>query len=455
MPFSPPTPATFTLGNGARVIVIENHRLPLVAMESLHLGAGSREDGDKSGLAALTADMLDEGAGSFSSETLPEQLERLGATLDIATGADFSSISLTAMSFDSVASLLGDLIVKPRFTPTDFERVKTDRLEALAQRQDRPRAIASLVFSRIVFGQHPYASPTDGTKASVSSLKLDAVTTFWKTAYQPSSTVFIVAGDVTATQVQQQLEKVFGGWNVSAAAKNATTTTVDRKPPVAGPGRPMIALVERPDAPQSVVLIGRRSMAAGDERFFTSEVVNTAIGGSFASRLNQKLREELGYTYGIGSAFWRGRWGGTWTVSSSIRSDVTMDGIEQALAIIKDLRTAALPAAEWRKAQDLIVRGLPQEFETNAGIVSAFHRLVLAGAPTDSYPTWAPRITAATAAQGQTLASTAWNDVSIVIVGDGKILQASMERLGKLGLPIVKFNADGTPQSPLPGLDGK
>lgn len=450
MPFTPPTAQSFTLKNGARVIVVENHRLPLVTIESLHLGAGSREDGKTAGLAALTADLLDEGAGQFTADTLPEALERLGASLDVNTGSDFSSVSMSALTFDRAADLLGDVVQRPTFAAADFERVKADRLEALALRQDRPRQIAALVFARVVFGEHPYAYPTEGDPATVKALTLDAVKQFWARAYQPQQAVFIVAGDVSAEQVRSKLDGIFAGWGT-----NAPKTVSERRAPVAGPGRPMIAIVNRPDAPQSVVMIGRRGMAAGDDRYFTSEVINTAMGGSFASRLNQKLREELGYTYGINSSFWRGRWGGTWTVASSIRSDVTIAGLEEALRIINEARTSALPDAEWKKTQDLLVRGLPQDFETNAGIVSAFHRIVLAGAPLDWYQTWSSRITAATPRQAQAFAATAWNDLSIVIVGDEKVLAAGMSKLQALGLPIVKFNADGTPQSALPGLSGK
>ncbi len=447
MGFIPPTAQSFTLKNGARVIVIENHRLPLVTIESLHLGAGSREDGKAAGIAALTADLLDEGAGSLSADTLPEALERLGASLDVNTGSDFSSVTMSALTFDRAAELLGDVVQRPTFAPADFERVKADRLEALSLRKDRPRQIAALVFARVVFGEHPYAKPTEGNPATVQALTLDAVKQFWTRAYNPQHAVFIIAGDVSSDQVRSKLETVFAGWR-----NQVTKPAPERRAPVAGPGRPMIAIVNRPDAPQSVVLIGRRSMAAGDGRYFTSEIINTAVGGSFASRLNQKLREELGYTYGITSSFWRGRLGGTWTVASSIRSDVTVAGIEEALKIISDARSTAASENEWKKTQDLITRGLPQNFETNAGIVAAFHRVVLAAAPIDWYQTFDQRIAAATPRQAQALAATAWNDLSIVIVGDEAALAPHMSKLTALGLPIVKFDADGVPLSPLPGL---
>ena len=447
MAFTPPAAHSFTLKNGARVIVIENNRLPLVTIESLHLGAGSREDGKASGIAALTADMLDEGAGSLSADTLPEALERLGASLDVSTGSDFSSITMSALTFDRAAELLGDVVQRPLFAAADFDRVKADRLEALALRKDLPRQIAALVFARVVFGEHPYANPTEGDPATVQAITLAAVKQFWTRAYNPQHAVFIVAGDVSSDQVRSKLETIFAGWTARLKQPAA-----ERRAPVAGPGRPLIAIVHRPDAPQSVVMIGRRSMAAGDERYFTSEIINTALGGSFASRLNQKLREELGYTYGINSAFWRGRWGGTWTVASSIRSDVTVAGIEAALRIINDARSTAASDIEWKKTQDLITRGLPQNFETNAGIVAAFHRVVLAAGPIDWYHSFNNRITAATPQQGQALAATAWNDLSIVIVGDEAALAPHMSKLTALGLPIVKFNADGAPLSPLPGL---
>jgi zinc protease len=440
MPFTPPVAQSFMLANGARVVLVENHRLPLVTVESLHAAAGSREDGAAFGLASMTADLLDEGAGKFTADTLPEELERIGASLDVSTGADYSSIAMSALGFDRAAELLADVVLRPTFTQADFDRVKADRLEELAQRKDNPRAVASVVFEKVVFGEHPYAAPNDGDVATVRAITLPQVKAFWSKAYAPQNAVFIIAGDVTRTQVEKTLNAQFASWK-------KTSLTIDRKPPVAGPTAPMVAFVHRPDAPQSVVLIGRRSMAAGDPRYFPSEVVNTVLGGSFASRLNHKLREELGYTYGINSSFWRGRWGGTFTVSSSIRTEVTVPGIEEVMRIVNDARSTLIGPEEWKKSQDLLIRGLPQDFETNSGIVSAFHRLVVDGAPLDWYQTWVQKMAATTPAEAQSLADSLWANLSIVIVGDETKVSTKT-----LGLPVVKFDADGKPLSALPGL---
>ena len=159
--FAPPVPKVFRLANGAAVLVIENRRLPLVSLRAVFHRAGSREDGATSGLAALTADLLDEGAGRFDAQTLPEELERLGARLEIGAAADTATIYLDTLSETLAPSidLLADIILRPKLAAADFERIKGDRRAELALRPDRPREVAALVFEQQLFGKHPYAPP--------------------------------------------------------------------------------------------------------------------------------------------------------------------------------------------------------------------------------------------------------------------------------------------------------
>jgi len=436
--FTPPVPVAFDVA-GARVLLVENHRLPLVSIRVLFGRAGAREDGVHPGLAALTADLLDEGAGRFDAMTLPEEVERLGATLRVAVGADIARVSLDTLrdTLEPSLGLLADVIVRPRLTRADFERVRGDRLATLALRPDQPDEVAGLVFERQIFGaHHPYAAPTTGFPATLRAIRLSEVRTFWKSRYRAGDATIIIVGDIDRATVEKPLAAAFAGWA-------AGTAPAPRIPPPPAPQQPVLTVVDRPGAPQSVVQIGRVGPAAGDDpAYFPLEVANTALGGSFLSRLNGRLREELGYTYGVGSSFWRGRWGGSWTIQTSLRTASTVAGIREALAIVDGTRKTELPAAELDKTLHMMTRSLPQQFETNAGIAAAFQELVISGLPLDWLQGWIAGIRGVTGARAREVADESWRDLDIVVVGP---IASFRDALGTLGRPIVAYDAEGKP----------
>ncbi len=440
--WAPPVPTRFTLASGAQVLLVENHRLPLVSVRIVLTRAGAREDGDHAGLALLTADLLDEGAGKRDALALSEEIERLGASLDVAVGADATTIWLDtlASTFADSVAVLGSMLTRPTFAKADFARVRGDQLAQLALRPQAPRRVAALVFEELVFGDHPYGQPVSGFPATVEALTLAQVKAFWKRNYTAPTATIIVTGDVTRAQVERVLRKGLAGWKGKAPA----AATPVAPPPLR---TPVVWFVDRPDAPQSVVMIGRVGPGTDDADFHTAEVINTAVGGSFAARLNQRLREQLGYTYAMYAAFWRGRWGGTWAITSSLKTANTVDGIREALAIVAAARAEALPAAELAKAQQLMTRQLPQDLETNNAIAGQLSTLAVKGLPFDWLSGYVAAIQDVTAARARELADAAWGDVSIVVVGDWAVVGAG---LAGLGLPIVHVDADGRPLADRP-----
>ena len=435
--FTPPAPVEWKLANGVRVLLVENHRLPLVSLRVIHHRAGSREDAGKVGLAALTGDLLDEGAGAWTSLTLPEELERLGADLSIGVGADEAVVSVDSLAetLEGTLGVLASVLTQPTFTKADFERVKGDRIAELKLRPDSPRKVATLVFEQTVFPKHPYGSPGTGFVASVKKLALADVKAFWKAHYAPSVATLIVAGDIDRARLEPMLARTIGTWKGKPLPPSKMPA-----PPLSS--KPHLVFVDRPEAPQSVVMIGRLGPTVGDRSYFPAEVSNTALGGSFASRLNNRLREQLGYTYGIFSAYWRGQWGGTWSVVSSMKTANTIDGIKEALAIIDRTRKDELPGEELAKAKQLLTRAQPQDFETNDGIAGVYQGVIVAHRPLDWPRTWAAAVRAVPATEARQVADKAWSNLAIVVVGDWKALA---QGLGGMGLPITHLDAEGKP----------
>jgi predicted Zn-dependent peptidase len=434
--FTPPVPSLFEIG-GTRVVLVENHRLPLVSVRVVFHRAGAREDGAKAGLAALTADLLVEGAGRLDALRLPEELERLGADIDVGLRTDAATVGLDTLreTLEPSLGLLADVIVRPTLSARDFERVRGDRLAALALRPDQPREVAAVAFERLVYGTHPYAAPGSGYASTVKALRLGDVKAFWDRRYRAADATILVVGDVDRATIEPMLTRAFARWRRGAPLPAASA-------PAVAATTPMLAVVDRPGAPQSVVMIGRLAGAAGDAITFPAAVANAATGGSFMSRLNGRLREELGYTYGIRSDFWRGRWAGTWAIATSFDTANTVAGIREALAIVEAVRTSELPAAELEKAIHMLTRSAPQEMETNEGIAAAFEGLIVDGRPLDWHQGWAAAIRAVTASALRAAVADAWSGLSIVVVGDRAKID---EGLRGLGLPTVRVDTDGKP----------
>jgi zinc protease len=435
--FTAPRVEQFQLPNGVHVQLIENHRLPLVSVRVLSPGAGSSMDGARAGIASITTDLLDQGAGKRSATELPEELERLGAHLEIGTHADHAALTLDTLAetLEPSLALAADVLIRPRLAAADFERVKAERLADLALRPDQPRAIAGLVFERVIFGDHPYGSPGAGWPETIAALTLRDVKRFWKDHYGAGGSTIVVAGDVTRAQLEPMLRRTFGRWKGRRPYPPEPDRVVPRNHGV-------LAFVDRPGAEQSVVTIGGVGPDIADAYRVEFDLITTAVGGSFSARLNNRLREQLGYTYGAYASVWRGRWSGAWSVTSAIRTDATAPAIKEVIAILRAAGARVLPDDELARTRSLMILSLPQQFETNAATASAYANLVTEQRGTDSYRDLPQQIEVASPESGRAAASVWWAQPDVVVVGDWAAIGNDV---AKLGLQVVRYSADGRP----------
>jgi zinc protease len=428
VPFSPAIEET-ALGNGVRIVVLRNARLPIVAVSAVIDGAGSRADRDSFGIAALTADMLDEGSGQRDSSAIQRELELAGTHHEIRIATDAATIQLVTRDARAIMPLLADMIRRPRFEDASVTRVRQLRLAEVAQRRDRVRTIAAQIFDRVTFGAHPYGVPAEGVATTLATLTAADLRAFWQRTYVPSAVTLIFAGDITSAEVRRLAEAGFGDWKQAASPSPAPSLTAFA---------PQLAFVEAPGAAQSVVLIGGRAAAAGDAQQLAADVASSIVGGGIGARLDRKLHEQLALTVGASASFWRGRWAGSWALATTFATDKTLTGIRAALDVIEQARTS-MTDEELARAKADLVAAAQQSFETNAGTARALERIVAQGLPTNWYATYAARLDALTLEQVQAAAS--WRDLAVVIVGDWVKLGT---QVGELGLPIVQYDRDGT-----------
>ncbi len=433
-PQLPPPPAlrvppvqTARLPNGLEIAVVEMHGVPVVDV-TLLIGAGSvRDPADLPGLATFTAAVLQEGAGRRNSLEIADEVGYLGARLFTGASYDAATVLLHVpkRQIGLALDLLADVVLRPTFPDSEIARQRDLRRSQILQQRDQPVAMANIAFSAIVFGAaHPYGRPLNGTEVSTAALNRDRIAQFYQAYYQPNTTRVLVVGDVTLAEAQALIAERFNSWipgDMPAVEEAAAPAAAPRT----------IYLVDKPGAAQSVFRIGQVGVSRATPDYFALTVLNTILGGSFTSRLNQNLRETHGYTYGANSQFAMRKMAGPFLATSSVVTAKTDSSLIEFMKELRRIRDEAVPASELAKAKAYITLGLPSEFETTSSAAAQFRDLLLYGLPLDYYATYIPRINAVTADDVQRVARQYLDldHFAIVVVGDRTQIASGLEAL--------------------------
>jgi zinc protease len=327
-PLGPPAPLALPaiekleLTNGLAVWLVEAHEVPLVQL-NLVIHAGSGDDPAAAfGLASLTAAMLDEGAGARSALEIADEVEFLGAELGTTSSFDASAVRLNVpvRALERALPLMADVALEPTFPAAELERLRDERLTALLQARDDPASVAGAAFPRAVYGDsHRYGTGAAGTTASLSAFTPQELTAFHAQRYRPSNATLIVVGDITAATVLPLLERSFGAWQADDSAPRVAVSAAARQR-----GR-QVTIVDMPGAEQSQIRVGTVGVARSTPDYFALQVLNTVLGGSFTSRLNQNLRETHGYAYGANSRFDMRLSPGPFAAAAGVQTDKTAE----------------------------------------------------------------------------------------------------------------------------------
>src|SRR6185437_13880378 len=242
------------------------------------------------------------------------------------------------------------------------------------KRSEDPVAVARVVMSAVLYGPaSPYGHPSDGLVATAAKVDLPAVKAFYAAHFRPDKATLVVAGVVTRADLMPLLDSSLGGWKAPPKPPEAEATVTLR------PSPPRLVLVDRPDAPQSVIAVVREGVAAGDPRAPLLDLVNTALGGSFTSRLNQDLREAHGWSYGAGSAFTETRGVGAFIARAAVMTDATGPALSAMLADLDKMASAGLTSDEVEKVKAQDRADLVQAYESVNGVGSRLGTLAALG----------------------------------------------------------------------------
>ena len=430
-----------TLANGLGIWLVERHELPTVAL-NLVIQAGSDHDPlTQPGLASMTADVLDEGTKQRDALTIADDLESIGAMLNVNSSFDGSSMTLNVLTkyFGRALDIYTDILTGPTFPQKEFDRLKKQRLTALKQQHDQATAIANNAFSKILYGsEHPYGSNPMGTEASVNATTREDLVKFYESYYRPNNATLIVVGDVKMKDVKSKLEKALALWKsggIPGYSMPQARAVRERR----------VYLIDKPAAPQSEVRIGYPALARSTPDFFAVTIMNRILGGQFSSRINLNIRERHGWTYGARSAFSFQKGPGPFSASGGIVREATDSALTQFLYELDLMHEKGLSADELSFAKKGLIGGFALSFETPAQIAGALQAILLYGLPEDYYVNYLKNIDAVPLEQVQAAAGKYLNTsaMDIVVVGDLAKIKDRITAL-KLG-PVVLCDLDGKP----------
>jgi len=441
-----PTVQRAALPNGLTLQLVEMHELPLV-QATLLIDGGARLDGTRPGLATFTASMLGEGAGGRDAFQLAAQLEFLGASLSTGASWDAFSLSLRAprRTFDDAMGVLADELLRPTFASADVKRQRDLRLAALLQARDRPASVAADVFGYTVYpAGHPYHNPIQGDSASTAGLDSMMVRDFWSRAADPRRATLVMAGDITLAEARRLATKLLGGWQSPARPVALPPASTIAAP---APAATRIFLVDKPDAAQSVIRIGAPGVDRRSPDYPAISLMNTLLGGSFSSRLNQILREQKGFTYGARSGFdWRPV-PGPFVASAAVRTNVTDSSLAIFFSEFKRIRESPPTDAEMARARSYVVLGTLGDFETTRQVVAGLAGLDAFGLPLSTIPAELDQVQRLKGSDVQAAAMKYLDPahLTVVVVGDIARIRPGIEALG-LG-PVTVVGPDGQPRN--------
>jgi predicted Zn-dependent peptidase len=389
----------------------------------------------KFGVANMTAAMLDEGAGTRTALQLADAVEMLGADLSTMSSFDSSAVrmSVPVARLVDALPLLADITLRPTFPAEELERLRKERLTALLQARDNPGQLIQIAFPRIVYGPtHRYGTSANGLPPAIESMSVADLQTFYRAHYRPDNGTLLVVGDVSPASILPVLEKTFGSWKAEGMA--ALVAAVPNAPQLK---TRHIYIVDKPEAAQSQIRIGWVGVPRSTPDYAALQTLNTILGGSFTSRLNQNLREKHGYAYGASSLFDMRQSAGPFLATANVQTDKTGDALKEFFVELNSI-LGPVPEDELTKAKNYVALSFPGEFETTGDMARKLEELVVYNLPESTLTDFVAAVSKITSGDLQRVAARYIqpDKMAVVVVGDRKEIE---NKIRELNLGPVSF----------------
>ena len=447
-PTRPPAPAplrpvrfppfvTARLPNGMDLIVVEQHKQPVVTVTLALPGGAMYEPAEKVGLADFVAELLTKGTESRTADQIAAQVEGAGGNISAGADNDFTRVSFSALAENLPLALnvIADVVQHSTFPATEVELARTRALSALQMELSQPASIADRIFRREVYGGHPYGR--SATPATLRAVTRDDIVAFFDQRVKPQGALLVVAGDVNAARVRQLATTAFASWTGAPAA-------VAAPPAIAARGATEIVLVNKPGAVQSNILAGFSFITPRDPAVYPLTIANKILGSGTDARLFLILREQHGWTYGAYSGFSRPRGTGAFEANAEVRTVVTDSAVAEMLRQLNRIRVEMPADSEIAAAKNFLAGSFPLTIQTAQQIAGAVANARLLGLPDDYVIRYRERLAAVTKPQFAAAAREHFttDKMTVLVVGDGPLILA---KLKALGLPLRIVDVEGRP----------
>ena len=384
----------WTTSNGLKVYFVEAPEIPLIDLRLVYK-AGSAQDGEQAGLARLTAGLMDEGAGDMDANTFNEKLADTGAKFSAGALRDMAWISMRTLSAaqysEPAISLFKTAATQPRFDANAVERVKTAIISKIRRDASSPGSAANKAIRRAVFGEHPYAHPTDGEESTLNQLTDQDVRGFYQRHYVRENALLAIVGAVTRSQAEVLADGI--------AADLPSGKPASAIPPVAPLSEQKVLKIPF-DSLQSHVRIGMPGMKRGDEDYVPLFVGNHVLGGGgLVSLLFDEVREKRGLSYGVNSYFAPSEQLGIFVASLQTDNSQAQQALDVLIDTIEGFIENGPPAERLEAAKQNLIGGFPLRVDSNSEIIEYIAMIGFYGLPLDYLKTFPERVAAVDAAQ--------------------------------------------------------
>ncbi len=417
--------------NGIKVIGTKSDELPTVSLQ-LTINGGHKldaHDKSKSGLASLTAGLLNETTQNYTSEAIQEELRKLGSSIGVNSGRGSTTMFISSLkkNLPQTMKLAEEILLRPAFTQEDFDRDQKAQLEGIKSGRKNPGLVASQAYSRLLYGKdHIYAIPNSGDEGSVNNITLDDVKAFYNKYYSPSVSELVIVGDVTQREIMPHLQflKDWKGKQVDIPSAKITQK----------PEKTKIYIVDKANAPQSEIRIGYLTDLKYDVDgdYFKSYLMNFPLGGAFNSRINLNLREDKGWTYGARSGFSSDDEVGSYTASAGVKAVATDSSVVEFINEIKSFQKDGITKDELEFMRSSIGQRDALKYETPRQKAGFLRRIVHYDLDPSFVDEQTKIVNSVTQAELNGLAKKHLKpeEMYILVVGDEASIRPGLEKLG-------------------------
>ena len=365
-----PASWTATLDNGIGVYGIEQYEVPTVNFSLIIEGGHLMDDVNKNGVANLMTDIMMEGTVNKTPLELEEEIEMLGASINMYTTNESIVIRGNTLSrnFEKTMALVEEILLEPRWDEEEFDRIKTRTINEIMRSDANPNEVARRVYNKILYGEnHIFGYPTRGIVSTVESITINDLKEFYNKNFSPSITTFHIVGSINKDNSLSSLNNLVERWE-------AKEVTIPSYPIPQNRNKASLYFVDIPNAKQSVINIGYISMPRTDDDFYPAEVMNYKLGGSFSGNVNLILREEKGYTYGARTGFSGSKIPGTFRASSSVRTNTTGESVQIFKDEIKKYKDG-ISKNDLDFTKNALIKSNARRFETQSSLLSMLQEM--------------------------------------------------------------------------------